>query len=62
MICGRFFISESQLRRNIKKATGLPPDEYIRRLRINRAKNELISTQWKICEISESCGFSSPYY
>lgn len=62
MICGKFFISESQLRRNIKKSTGLSPNEYIRRLRINRAKNELVSTQKKICEIAESCGFASPYY
>ena len=61
-VSGKFFISESQLRRNIKKATGLPPNEYIRRLRINRAKNEIINTQRKICEISESCGFSTPYY
>lgn len=62
VLCERFRISESQLRRDVKKATGLPPSEYIRGLRVNRAKNELINTRRRISEIAEACGFSSQYY
>lgn len=62
MLCSKFLISESQLRRDIKRATGLSPNSYIRTLRINKAKNQLISTNLKINEISSSCGFESPYY
>lgn len=61
-LCNRFFISESQLRRNFIKATGSKPNEYILALRINKAKNELICTEKTIKQISFECGFSSPYY
>ncbi len=61
-LCRAFYISESQLRRNLKKRTGLSPNEYILTLRINKAKNELFSTDKSIKDIAFSCGFSSPYY
>jgi len=61
-LCNRFFISESQLRRNFIKATGSKPNEYILALRINKAKRELICTEKPIAQISYECGFSSPYY
>ncbi len=61
-ICNYFFISESQLRRNIFKTTGYNPNGYILTLRLNRAKNELIYTDKPIQEIAFDCGFSSPYY
>ena len=61
-LCERFFISESQLRRNIVKATGLRPNEYILTLRLNRAKNELLDTQKPAKQIAAACGFSNPYY
>ena len=61
-LCEKFFISESQLRRNIIKLTGIKPNEYILKQRINRAKNELTYTSKSIGEISISCGFSSQYY
>lgn len=62
MLCSKFSLSESQIRRNIKKVTGLSPNEYIKSIRINKAQNELICTQDRINEISERCGFESPYY
>jgi len=61
-LCNKFYISESQLRRNILKATGYKPNEYILTLRINSAKNELIYSYKSIKQISDECGFSSPYY
>ena len=61
-ICSNFYISESQLRRNIYKRTGLSPNEYITALRISKAKNELSNTDKSIKLISLDCGFASPYY
>ena len=61
-LCSLFHISESQLRRNILKQTGLKPNEYILRTRLNLAKNELTYTTESIQSVSEHCGFSSPYY
>ena len=61
-LCEKFFISESQLRRNIIKLTGLKPNEYILKQRINMAKSELTYTSKSVGEISAGCGFSSQYY
>ncbi len=61
-ICEEFYTSESQLRRNFRKITGLSPNEYIVTLRINKAKSELSYTGKSIADISYECGFSSPYY
>ena len=61
-LCERFFISESQLRRNLLKATGLSTNEYITSLRLNRAKRELICTDKSVEQIAAECGFASPYY
>ncbi len=61
-LCERFYISESQLRRNILKITGLTTNEYITYLRLNRAKRELICTKNSIKQIADECGFSSAYY
>lgn len=62
MLCEKFFISESQLRRNFHKNTGLSPIDYIQTLRINKAKNELSNTEKEIKQIASECGFASPYY
>ncbi len=62
MLCERFFISESQLRRNILRATGMTPIEYVKNLRLDHAKKLLINTKQSIKTIAASCGFSSPYY
>lgn len=61
-LCADFFISESQLRRNIKKAMGVSPGEYITALRMNKAKNELMQSRCSVKQIASACGFESPYY
>lgn len=61
-LCKRFFISESQLRRNLLRATGYRPNEYIMRLRLSLAKNQLLDSALRTKEIAERCGFASPYY
>ncbi len=61
-LCEKFYISESQLRRNTLKITGLTTNEYITYLRLTRAKRELICTKKSIKQIAYECGFSSAYY
>ena len=61
-ICKRFYISESQLRRNVIKRTGLSPVEYITALRIGKAKNELMNSEKSIKTIAYECGFRSQNY
>ena len=61
-LCKHFFISESQLRRNLLRATGYRPNEYITRLRLSLAKNQLLDSALRTKEIAERCGFASPYY
>ena len=61
-ICRKFYISESQLRRNMIKATGFSTNEYIISLRIQRAGRDLICTEKSIKQIAAECGFSSAYY
>ncbi len=61
-ICAEFFISESQLRRNIIKLTGMTPNEYINTLRLDTARNELCYSEKTVKEISCDCGFASQYY
>ncbi len=61
-LCTKFHISDSQLRRNVFKETGLSPNEYILTLRVNKAKKELSYTDKPVKLIAYECGFSSPYY
>ena len=61
-ICSKFFISESQLRRNIIKLTGMTPNEYINSLRLDTARNLLCYSGKTVKEISRECGFASQYY
>lgn len=57
------FLSERQLRRRIKELTGLSPVEFIRQIRLLRAK-ELLSKQVfkSTSEISAAVGFNNPHY
>lgn len=61
-LCDIYYISESQLRRNLLRATGLSPNEYITRLRMERAAGELSYGGKSIKAVAASCGFASPYY
>lgn len=61
-LCREFFISESQLRRNLIKETGLRPNDYILRLRLNRARSLLLDSEKPLWQIAEECGFANQYY
>ncbi len=61
-LCKLFFISESQLRREMKRITGLTPNKYIARLRMHKAQELLTNTEKPIMEIAAMCGFSNSNY
>lgn len=57
-----FYLHPVYLQRKFKQEYDLSPTEYIIRLRINHAKDYLISTNLSIEEISYKTGFSTPSY
>lgn len=54
--------SEGHLRRLFKEIYKVSPMQYLNELRIDTAKNLLLSTGLSVKEISEQCGFNSPFY
>ncbi len=58
----RFFVSKATIMYNFNKYLHCSPMDYLLTLRLSKAKEELMSTDKSIKEISESCGFSSPNY
>lgn len=48
--------------RFFSKAIGIPPMNYLRKLRLNKAKELLLTTNLKVITIAKKCGFSSSSY
>lgn len=57
------FLSERQLRRRLNEITGLGPVEFIRQIRLLKAK-ELLENKvyFSIAEVSAAVGFNNPHY
>ncbi len=55
-------ISKSYLSMLFKQETGTNLVTYLNRYRIEKAKEILVSTNFKIYEVAEKVGFCSPYY
>ena len=55
-------ISESTLRRKLEQLTGLPPKLYIRKQRLDKAKELLENDAGTVYEIAAMVGFSNPAY
>lgn len=62
MIASQMGLERSQFYRKIKALTNYAPVELIRRLRLQRGRELLISTEKTISEIAYETGFSSPAY
>lgn len=61
--CAKFCnLSETHFRRIFKDITGSSPNEFITKIKINRAKELLLFTEYSISEIAESCGFEDQNY
>ena len=55
-------ISESECLRCFHKTIGLPPMQYLKQFRIQKAAELLISTEKKIGDIGAECGFLDTSY
>lgn len=55
-------LERSQFYRKIKALTNYSPVELIRRLRLNHAREMIVSTDRSVSEIAYGCGFSTPAY
>jgi AraC-like DNA-binding protein len=53
------YISESHLRLLFRKTMGVSPTEYLRQLRLQRAKDLLVNTSYSLREIAELSGFET---
>lgn len=56
-------LSERHLRRRLKKLTGIQPSDYLREIRLQRAKHFLENgTYGTVTEVALATGFSTPDY
>ncbi|MEZ5039319.1 MAG: ATP-binding protein [Saprospiraceae bacterium] len=56
------FLSRSQVHRKIKALTGMSTAIYIRHIRLQKAKELLLSTPLNVSEIAYQTGFKTPVY
>jgi len=56
------FLSHSGLIWKFKRELNTSPSNYLYLLRMRNAKRFLLSSPYSITEISEKCGYQSPYY
>lgn len=61
-LCRHFYLSPKQLHSIIKKATGLPPKQYVIQQRIAEAKKMIATTDMPIQNIAESVGIPDYSY
>ncbi|MDE5686860.1 MAG: substrate-binding domain-containing protein [Paramuribaculum sp.] len=62
MLASRMGLERSQFYRKIKSLTNYAPVELMRRLRLQRGRELIISTEKTISEIAYEIGFSTPAY
>lgn len=55
-------MSPSTLYRKVKGLTGIPPNEFIRNIKLDKAARLLIGTDMTVAEIAFQCGMGSPVY
>lgn len=60
--CSNLGMSKSNCYRKIKHFTGMSPNEFIRKFRLDMAAKMLVETDKSITEIYMAVGFSSPAY
>lgn len=62
MIADSAVISKSECLRCFHRTLGVTPIQYLKQFRIQRAVNQLLSTDNKVADIAMSCGFSDAAY
>jgi AraC-like DNA-binding protein len=61
-LAGELSLSRSKLYRKIKSLTGSTANEFIRKVRLKKAKQLLENKEFNISEVTYKVGFSSPSY
>ncbi|MEO9967307.1 MAG: response regulator [Reichenbachiella sp.] len=63
MLAGELAISERQMRRKLKRITGMSPVQYMNEIKLNNARQMMISGKYNtVAEISYEVGFDTPKY
>lgn len=62
IMASHFLLSRSQFYRKIKTQTGFSPNEFIRKVRLEKAKSLLVSNDLNVNEVIYEVGFSSSSY
>jgi len=55
-------LSPVQFTRQFRAAFGKNPSEYLASLRLHKARDLLLETDWTIQSVAESCGYTSGFY
>jgi AraC-like DNA-binding protein len=61
-LCRRLGVSRTVLYNKIKTLTGQPPNDFIKVVRLNKAKEILETHKYMISEVADMVGFSDPKY
>ncbi len=61
-LCRRLGVSRTVLYNKIKTLTGQPPSDFIKVVRLNKAKEILETHKYMISEVADMVGFSDPKY
>ncbi|MBR1960779.1 MAG: response regulator [Bacteroidales bacterium] len=61
-LCRRLGVSRTVLYNKIKTLTGQPPSDFIKVVRLNKAKDILETHKYMISEVADMVGFSDPKY
>ena len=61
-LCKSVFMSHSQLHRKMEVLTGLSPNQFIRSVRLKKAKELILQNNLSISLIAMECGYNDPGY
>lgn len=61
-VCREFYVSGSTLRRRFSEGTGIPPKQYLIKLRLDKAIDMLATGEYTVKTVSQSCGFCDEKY
>lgn len=61
-VCAQLYVSRSCLCQAFRELTGVTFCDYVRRVRVHRARMLLVSTGLSIDDVADRCGFGSPTY
>lgn len=59
VLARRFGFSERNLKRCFQAATGLSPNQYVQRVRIDKAKKLLLATRLSVKEVAYEVGYEN---